>query len=362
MQYCNLNVRIIGCALALVGLLWVLIFGDVFILAGLNSSLEIQHEKSAIVHIVLFEYTPETTPETIKDVSSRLLGLKGKCFHPQTNNPIIKSARGGRDNSPEGLQEGISHAYVFEFENKEDRDLYLVALPHLEFIKTLEGVVKRAEVIDFAPGVTMHVFLTEPSEISLILSQHNDQCNASSIIKQQYSGKYIIRVDPSSRFGRLTTSLPNFEDSCNIHNIMFRIHKTLDVVTLFHAPKLAASTRVLALLKRASTAGTEAANEDQASAPGEESKLKNIRSNFELEVTENAPTSDQLKTIFRYLGGGHAAIGKVVRGSIGEADAISKIARNPSYFARPVTVDWSTGSVVVGDDESQIIRMLQEPK
>jgi hypothetical protein len=49
---------------------------------------------------------------------------------------------------------GITHAFIEEFENEEDRKYYLEKDPaHLEFVKSVGGVVKRAQVVDFTPGV-----------------------------------------------------------------------------------------------------------------------------------------------------------------------------------------------------------------
>ncbi|KAF8851423.1 stress responsive A/B barrel domain-containing protein [Acephala macrosclerotiorum] len=112
-----------------------------------------------IVHIVLFEFKSED----IQDACHRMLSLKDDCLHPTTNKPYVKSAVSGRDNSPEGLQpqdtdilwyDGITHGFVVEFENDEDRKYYLEKDPaHLGFVKSIGGVVARAQVIDFVPGV-----------------------------------------------------------------------------------------------------------------------------------------------------------------------------------------------------------------
>ena len=37
-------------------------------------------------------------------ISQRMVGLKDSCLHPTSKQPYIKSASGGTDNSPEGLQ------------------------------------------------------------------------------------------------------------------------------------------------------------------------------------------------------------------------------------------------------------------
>ncbi|KAL4877045.1 hypothetical protein BJY04DRAFT_199157, partial [Aspergillus karnatakaensis] len=58
------------------------------------------------------------------------------------------------DNSPEGTQGGITHAFIVEFATAADRDFYLAHdLVHLEFVKSLDGLVERAQVVDFSPGV-----------------------------------------------------------------------------------------------------------------------------------------------------------------------------------------------------------------
>jgi hypothetical protein len=61
---------------------------------------------------------------------------------------------GGRDNSPEGHQGGVTHVFVIEFENEEDRKYYLEEDPaHLGFVKGLSGIVETIRVVDFTPGV-----------------------------------------------------------------------------------------------------------------------------------------------------------------------------------------------------------------
>ncbi|KAL8642302.1 MAG: hypothetical protein Q9226_008524, partial [Calogaya cf. arnoldii] len=86
-------------------------------------------------------------------VCDDLLSLKDKAVHPTSKKPYIKAASGGRDNSPEGLQNGFTHAFVFEFNNEEDRNFYLKQdEAHLAFVATLEGLVDRAQVLDYTPG------------------------------------------------------------------------------------------------------------------------------------------------------------------------------------------------------------------
>ncbi|KUL85468.1 hypothetical protein ZTR_06765 [Talaromyces verruculosus] len=148
---------------------------------------------------------------------------------------------------------------------------------------------------------------------------------------------------------------------------MFRIHKTLDIITLFHKPSLPSSTRVLNLLRTASANASEAANAtlDQASdttptPSGSGSSVADgpLRDDFEIEVTESLPTPDQLSTIIDYLGSKGVKAGAVVQGAASKDDALKKLSE--SGFARPIVVDWSNGKAVIGDNESEILRLLRK--
>ncbi|KAL2057026.1 hypothetical protein ABVK25_002765 [Lepraria finkii] len=104
-----------------------------------------------IVHIVLFQFKPQTA---VQDVCRRMLALKDQCMHPTTNKPYIKTSVGGKDNSPEGIQHGITHGFVMEFENIEDRDFYVTEDPvHQWFVKSIGDVIEKAQVIGFTPDV-----------------------------------------------------------------------------------------------------------------------------------------------------------------------------------------------------------------
>ena len=52
------------------------------------------------------------------------------------------------------LQHGLTHGFVVEFENEEDRKYYLEKDPaHLAFGKSLSGAVASITVLDFNPGI-----------------------------------------------------------------------------------------------------------------------------------------------------------------------------------------------------------------
>ncbi|RAK95613.1 uncharacterized protein BO80DRAFT_321448, partial [Aspergillus ibericus CBS 121593] len=58
-------------------------------------------------------------------------------------------ASGEKDNSSEGIQNGITHAFVVQFPTAEDRDYYVKQDPaHQAFVKSLDGIIEKAQVID----------------------------------------------------------------------------------------------------------------------------------------------------------------------------------------------------------------------
>jgi len=90
--------------------------------------------------------------------------------------------------------------------------------------------------------------------------------------------------------------------------------------------------RVHNILKQASAMATEHATEDQASDHSHQ--IKANRQPFELNITEDLPTPDQLKSILEYVGAQKA--GTIIKGAKDEADAMRKLKENAENFQRPL--------------------------
>ncbi|KAI1077511.1 DUF1687-domain-containing protein [Whalleya microplaca] len=137
---------------------------------------------------------------------------------------------------------------------------------------------------------------------------------------------------------------------------MFRFPKTLDIVTLFHKPASAASVRAVNLLKQISANATESATEDQASDHTPQTHPKRQRQQFELNITEDPPTPDQLQTILGYVG--QNRISTIIAGASTEKDALKRFKENVDNFQRPVIVDWNNGKATASTNESEILKMI----
>ncbi|OTB20774.1 hypothetical protein K445DRAFT_92800 [Daldinia sp. EC12] len=107
-----------------------------------------------VKHLVLLQFKDGASAETVKDGTSRMLSLKEGCIHPTTRKQYIKALTGGKDISIEGAQNGITHAFVAEFESLEDRNYYVNQDPfHAEFKSYMVPRVEKFIVVDFAEGV-----------------------------------------------------------------------------------------------------------------------------------------------------------------------------------------------------------------
>jgi uncharacterized protein DUF1687 len=91
----------------------------------------------------------------------------------------------------------------------------------------------------------------------------------------------------------------------------------------------------LTLLKQANATAATTATEDQASAHENHSVAQ--KNEFELDVTESAPTSDQLRSILEYVGEKNAA--SVVEGASDEADAQRRVRLDANTLKRPLVSD-----------------------
>ncbi|KAF2002738.1 hypothetical protein P154DRAFT_520856 [Amniculicola lignicola CBS 123094] len=105
-------------------------------------------------HLVLFQFKQSASPMAVKEITSKMISLKKNCIHPSTNRQYILSITGGKDNSIESLQGGITHAFILHFHSNEDRDYYVDHDPVQQAFKDeAAAVIEKVQVVDFQEGV-----------------------------------------------------------------------------------------------------------------------------------------------------------------------------------------------------------------
>ncbi|KAI1804319.1 stress responsive A/B barrel domain protein [Daldinia bambusicola] len=108
----------------------------------------------AVKHLVLFAFKADAGAEIVKEGTSRMLSLKEGCIHPTSQRPYIKALTGGKDNSIEGAQDGITYAFVVEFESIEDRNYYVNKDQyHAKFKSDMVPYLEKLIIVDYSEGV-----------------------------------------------------------------------------------------------------------------------------------------------------------------------------------------------------------------
>ena len=109
-----------------------------------NDSTEIvlnNHTKQ-LRHVVLFNFNDTATKEIINKIEQTFLELQNKISE-------IHSFEWGTNNSPEGLDKGLTHCFLVTFLKEEDRAKYLPHPAHQEFVKFIGPYVEDVTVFDY---------------------------------------------------------------------------------------------------------------------------------------------------------------------------------------------------------------------
>ena len=93
-------------------------------------------------HVVLFGWKDGTDTNQINKIVAAFKALPSKIS-------LIKSFEWGTNNSPEGLNQGLTHCFFVTFSSEADRDAYLVHPAHKEFGRLLKPAPDKITVLDY---------------------------------------------------------------------------------------------------------------------------------------------------------------------------------------------------------------------
>ena len=93
-------------------------------------------------HVVMFQFTANTTPEQVKDIENAFRALPQKI-------PGITGFEWGTNVSPENKNQGLTHCFFLTFRSQADRDAYLPHPAHKAFGAMLKGHVEKVCVLDY---------------------------------------------------------------------------------------------------------------------------------------------------------------------------------------------------------------------
>lgn len=119
-----------------------LLFLTMMMVAACTESTQQEQPGKVLRHVVLFKFTDVSTPEEVMKVEEAFVSLKGKIS-------LIKDFEWGKNNSPENLNQGLTHCFLATFHSEKDRDDYLVHPDHQAFVEVLKPHLDKVTVIDY---------------------------------------------------------------------------------------------------------------------------------------------------------------------------------------------------------------------
>ncbi|MFC4632279.1 Dabb family protein [Dokdonia ponticola] len=93
-------------------------------------------------HVVLFNFNESATPEVLKTIEEAFATLPSQIAE-------IHSFEWGINNSPEGLDKGLTHCFFVTFLSEADRATYLPHPAHQAFVTLIGPYVEDVTVVDY---------------------------------------------------------------------------------------------------------------------------------------------------------------------------------------------------------------------
>ncbi|MXV16575.1 Dabb family protein [Hufsiella ginkgonis] len=96
-------------------------------------------------HVVLFKFKDASSAADIKKVEDAFRALPARIS-------TIRDFEWGKNNSPEGQNQGFTHCFFVSFDSEKDRDVYLPHPAHSAFVEVLKPHLDKVLVIDYWAG------------------------------------------------------------------------------------------------------------------------------------------------------------------------------------------------------------------
>jgi Stress responsive A/B Barrel Domain len=93
-------------------------------------------------HVVLFKFKETSSAEDVKTVEDAFRALPSKIKE-------VKSFEWGKNNSPEGINDGLTHCFFVTFASEKDRETYLPHPAHKAFVEVLKPHLDKVVVVDY---------------------------------------------------------------------------------------------------------------------------------------------------------------------------------------------------------------------
>ncbi len=99
-------------------------------------------ETKSLRHVVLFQFKQSSSSEQVNKIVRAFAELKKEIL-------VVQDFEYGTNNSPEGLDQGLTHCFLITFHSEQDRDIYLKHPAHQAFVDMLMPHLEKATVVDY---------------------------------------------------------------------------------------------------------------------------------------------------------------------------------------------------------------------
>ena len=120
----------------------IFLFTILFCISMITTTSQAQSSKKMLRHVVLFKFKDTSSAQDVKVVEDAFAALTGKI-------KLIKDFEWGTNNSPENLNQGLTHCFLASFASEKDRDDYLIHPEHKAFVAVLLPHLDKVTVIDY---------------------------------------------------------------------------------------------------------------------------------------------------------------------------------------------------------------------
>ena len=120
----------------------ILAIAALFTISPIPGEAQQKSPSKALRHVVMFGWADGTPQQDIDRIVSAFSELPSKIRE-------INGFEWGINNSPEGLNQGLTHCFFLTFKSEKDRDSYLVHPAHQAFVKALVPAPAKVTVLDY---------------------------------------------------------------------------------------------------------------------------------------------------------------------------------------------------------------------
>lgn len=125
----------------ILSVLGLLILGVYTMPMSVNGS-DSNDEVKKLRHVVMFGFKESSTEAEVQGVVDAFAKLPGQI-------PEIADFEYGLNNSPEELNDGLTHCFLVTFDSEADRETYLPHPAHKAFVEVLKPHLEKVVVIDY---------------------------------------------------------------------------------------------------------------------------------------------------------------------------------------------------------------------